>query len=91
MALETPTPTKEKTIITEWITGGPYAVAVEVEAIFFTDRPGEPFLTPQTVRFLEQVARDARAGEVEALKKVGKVFVQLDGANGRKATTSPLP
>jgi hypothetical protein len=35
-------------------------------------------LTPQTVRFLEQVARDARAGNLEALTKIGKVFVQLD-------------
>ena len=42
-------------------------------------------LTPQTVRLLEQVARDARAGNLEALRNVGKVFVQLDGAN----TTAP--
>jgi hypothetical protein len=71
----------EKTRLTEWIAGGRYAVAVEIEATIFPERPGEPFLTPQTVRLLEQAARDARAGDVEALRKVGKVFVQLDGAN----------
>jgi hypothetical protein len=69
---------REKTRITEWITSGPYAVAVEVDATLFPDRPGEPYLTPEAVRFLEQVARDARAGNLEALKKVGRVFVQLD-------------
>ncbi len=72
---------REKTRITEWITSGPYAVAVEVDATLFPERPGEPYLTPQVVRFLEQVARDARAGNLEALKKAGKVFVQLEHAS----------
>ena len=63
----------EKTILTEWVAGGRYVVAVEIEATIFPERPGEPFLTPQTVRFLEQVARDAREGNVEALMKSGKV------------------
>jgi hypothetical protein len=76
---------KEKTRLTEWVAGGRYVVAVEIEATIFPERPGEPFLTPQTVRLLEQVARDARAGNLEALRKVGKVFVQLEGAN----TASP--
>ena len=75
------TPTREKTSLTEWVAGGRYVVAVEIEATIFPERPGEPFLTPQTVRFLEQVARDARAGKLEALTKIGKVFVQLDGPN----------
>jgi hypothetical protein len=75
------TPHKETTRLTEWVAGGPYVVAVEIEATIFPERPGEPFLTPQTVRLLEQVARDARACNVEALTKVGKVFVQLDRVN----------
>ena len=83
MALQTHT--REKTRLTEWVAGGRYVVAVEIEATIFPERPGEPFLTPQTVRLLEQVARDARAGNLEALRKVGKVFVQLEGAN----TASP--
>jgi hypothetical protein len=73
------TPTREKTRLTEWVAGGRYVVAVEIEATVFPERPGEPFLTPQTVRFLEQVARDARAGNLETLTKIGKVFVQLEG------------
>ncbi len=72
---------REKTKLTEWVAGDRYVVAVEIEATLFPERPGEPFLTPQTVRLLEQVARDARAGNVEALKKVGKVFVQLDNVD----------
>jgi hypothetical protein len=76
---------KEKTRLTEWVAGGRYVVAVEIEATIFPERPGEPFLTPQTVRLLEQVARDARAGNLEALRKAGKVFVQVEGAN----TASP--
>jgi hypothetical protein len=66
--------------ITEWISGGAFAVAVEVEATFLPDRPTEPYLTPETVRFLEKVEALATAGDVEALKKVGKVYVQHDQA-----------
>ena len=73
--------------ITEWISGGTYAVAVEVEATFLPDRPTEPFLAPETVRFLEKVEALAAAGDVEALKKIGKVYVQHDGA----APITPKP
>lgn len=64
--------------ITEWISSGSYAVAVEVEAVIYPDRPGEPFLTPETVRYLEKVTDLAEVGDLEALKKAGKVFVRLD-------------
>ncbi len=74
---------REKAKITEWITGGPYAVAVEVKATMFPERPGEPFLTPDTVRFLEEVARNAQAGNLEALKKVGTVFVRMETSKVR--------
>jgi hypothetical protein len=66
--------------ITEWVAGGRYAVAVEVQATYFADRPDEPFLTPETVRFLERVARDAREDNLEALCNVGKVYVLLETA-----------
>src|SRR5688500_5755065 len=72
-------PTREKTRLTEWVAGERYVVAVEIEATIFPERPGQPFLTPQTVRLLEQAARDARAGNLDALRKIGRVFVQLDG------------
>ena len=40
----------------EWVSGGRYSVAVNIEATAFADRPDEPFIRPDTVRFLEQVA-----------------------------------
>ncbi len=64
--------------ITEWVTGGDYALAVEVEAVVYPDRPGEPYFTPETVRYLEKLEALAEAGDVEALKRAGKVYVQLD-------------
>ena len=63
--------------ITEWITGGQYAVAVEVDAIIYPERPGEPYLKPETVRYLEKIEDLANTGDVEALKKFGTVFVKL--------------
>jgi hypothetical protein len=64
--------------ITEWVTGGPYAVAVEVEIVIFPDRLGEPYLTPETARYLEKLAQLAEAGDVEALQQAGTVYVKLD-------------
>ena len=63
--------------ITQWVTGGPYAVAVEVDAIFPMDDPSEPCLTPETVRFLEQVADWAEEGNLAALMKVGRVYSRM--------------
>jgi hypothetical protein len=81
-------PKKKRTEkITEWVTGGAYAVAVEVEAIFLPERPTEPYLTPETVRFLEKVEGMASAGDLAALKKIGRVYVQLDQAGA--TTTEP--
>jgi hypothetical protein len=71
-------PTRERTQrITQWVVGGPYAVAVEVEAIFPPDDPSEPCLTPQTVRFLEELAERAEAGDVEALRQAGTVYTRM--------------
>jgi hypothetical protein len=68
---------KRTELITEWVTAGPYAVAVEVEAIIYPDRPGQPFLTPETVRYLEGLEKRAEVGDVEALKKAGTVYIRL--------------
>jgi hypothetical protein len=67
--------------ITEWVAAGSYAVAVEVEATFLPDRPNEPYLTPETVRLLEKVENLAEAGDVEALRTIGKVYIQHDQAS----------
>jgi len=68
---------ERKQRITQWVTAGPYAVAIEVDAIFPVDDPSEPCLTPETVRFLEQVADWAEGGNVAALMRVGRVYSRM--------------
>jgi hypothetical protein len=62
--------------IIQWVVGGSYAVAVEVEAVFPPDDPSEPCLTPQTVRALEELAERAEAGDVGALRRAGVVYTR---------------
>ena len=57
-----------------WVQRGQYAVEVEVEMIYPADRPGEPCLEPKTVRWLDEVARHAEAGDLEFLRTAGRVF-----------------
>ena len=74
--MSVPAPTRTQRI-TQWVAGGSYAVAVEVEAIFPPDDPSEPCLTPQTVRFLEELAERAEAGDVDALRQAGTVYTRM--------------
>ena len=53
---------------------GQYAVEVEVEVIYPEDDPSEPCLEPATVRWLDEIARKAEEGDVEYLRKVGRLF-----------------
>jgi hypothetical protein len=69
---------ERKQRIIQWVTGGTYAVAVEVEAIFPSDDPSEPCLTPQTVRFLEELSERAEVGDVEALRRAGTVYTRIN-------------
>ena len=57
-----------------WVQRGEYAVEVEVEVIYPADDPAEPCLEPATVRWLDEVARRAEAGDVAYLQQVGRVF-----------------
>lgn len=57
-----------------WVRRGEFAVEVEVEVIYPAGDPSEPCLTPATVRWLDQIASRAAAGDVAYLKSVGKVF-----------------
>lgn len=57
-----------------WVQRGDYAVEVEVEVVYFDDAPTDPCLEPATVRWLDEVANKAAAGDVEYLQKVGRVF-----------------
>lgn len=53
---------------------GQYAVEVEVEVVYPADDPSEPCLEPATVRWLDEIARRAEQGDVEFLRKAGRLF-----------------
>jgi hypothetical protein len=55
-----------------WVQRGQYAV--EVELVYPADRPAEACLEPNTVRWLDEVARHAEAGDLELLRNAGRLF-----------------
>jgi len=57
-----------------WVQRGQFAVEVEVEVIYPADEPSEACLEPHTVRWLDEIASHAERGDVEFLRKVGRVF-----------------
>ncbi len=57
-----------------WVQRGQYAVEVEVEVVYPDEEPSEPCLEPQTVRWLDEIARRAEQGDVAYLRTVGRVF-----------------
>jgi hypothetical protein len=57
-----------------WIQRGDYAVEVEVEVVFPADDPSEACLEPATIRWLDEVARKAEQGDVEFLRRAGRLF-----------------
>ena len=57
-----------------WIQRGQYAVEVEIEVVFPDDDPSEPCLEPDTVRWLDEIARKAAEGDVAYLQRAGRVF-----------------
>lgn len=57
-----------------WVQRGRYAVEVEVEVVYPPDDPSEACLEPATVRWLDEIARKAEQGDVDYLRKVGRVF-----------------
>jgi hypothetical protein len=67
--------------MTEWVTGGDLAVAVEVEVVYPPDAPYEPCYRPETVRWLEHLRRCAEGGDLATLEQAGRVYQ-------RSATTS---
>jgi hypothetical protein len=60
--------------ITEWISAGDLAVAVEVEAVYPSDAPNEPCYRPQTVNWLEHLRRCAERGDIAELERAGRVY-----------------
>lgn len=57
-----------------WVQRGEYAVEVEVEVVYLEDDRSEPCLGPDTVRWLDEVARKAAEGDLEYLQRAGRVF-----------------
>lgn len=69
---QTLTPRTEQVV--EWVSGGDYAVAVEVEAVFPPDAPTEACFRPETIRWLEHLADCAEKGDVASLELAGRVY-----------------
>ncbi len=61
-----------------WIQRGEYAVEVEVEVVYPAEDPSEPCLEPATVRWLDEVARRAEQGDLDYLRRVGRVFQAVE-------------
>jgi hypothetical protein len=57
-----------------WVQRGQYAVEVELEVVYPEDAPSDACLEPAAVRWLDEVARRAEAGDIEYLQSVGRVF-----------------
>jgi len=57
-----------------WVQRGQYAVEVEVEVVYPAECPAEASLEPATVRWLDELARRAEAGDLEYLQNAGRVF-----------------
>lgn len=62
---------------TRWIHAGPCVVQVDVDEVIPTDDPSEACYEPATVEFLRQVHEKAQSGDVEWLRRVGRVYVQV--------------
>jgi len=69
-----PTMNERRETRKRWVQRGQYAVEVEVEVLYPEDSPTEPCLESATVRWLDEVARRAAAGDLDYLQKVGRVF-----------------
>jgi hypothetical protein len=57
-----------------WVQRGQYAVEVDVKVFYAGNDPAQPCLEPDTVRWLDEIAGKAAAGDLEYLQKVGRVF-----------------
>jgi hypothetical protein len=59
---------------------GRYVVAVEVEMVVPPDDPSEPCYEAETVAFLREVAEHAEQGDLEWLRRHGRVYELVDWA-----------
>ena len=63
--------------IKRYIEAGDFVVAVEVPVIYAPEEPTEPLLEAPTVRWLDEITRRAKDGDLTYLRSVGKVFEAL--------------
>ncbi len=61
----------------QWVRGGDYAVAVDVEAVYPPEDSSVPCLRPDMVRYLEKLTERAAAGDLDELRKAGTVYVKM--------------
>jgi len=57
-----------------------YIIEVEVDAIIPDADPSEPCFEPEVVEFLRNVEDHAKRGDVEWLRRHGKVYAAMDAA-----------
>jgi hypothetical protein len=57
-----------------------FVVAVEVEAVIPDADPSEPCFEPQVVELLREVEARAKSGDVEWLKRNGKLYAAVEAA-----------
>ena len=57
-----------------WVQRGQYAVELDVEVIYPADDPSQACLEPATARWLDEVARKAEAGDVDFLRRAGRLY-----------------
>ena len=57
-----------------WVHTDRYVIAVGVEAVFPVDDPSEPCYESESVELLREVEERANSGDVEWLRRHGKVY-----------------
>lgn len=65
---------------TRWVRTDRYVVAVDVDAIILDADPSEPVYGPEVGLLLKQVEDHAKAGEVDWLRRYGKVYAAVEAA-----------
>jgi hypothetical protein len=63
-----------------WVHTDRYVVAVEVEMVIPADDPSEPCYEAETVQMLREVEEHALRGDVDWLKRHGKVYEAVGAA-----------
>ncbi len=62
--------------LSKWVHGRVCVVRVEAEAVIPDADPSEPCLEPSILRWLDELQQLADAGDVDALSKIGEVYVR---------------